>query len=541
MKRFKHIYALVFAAFAISVTGCNPEIEPQAPKSVEFTVRYSDVAYNYAVINVKHNGPEDITWYGFVTENIKENDFKLYYSKYQELIKSGKITGLKKETERNILLEDLKEGTEYKYIVFGVSEDGKLYDNVGIGSIQFKTSKNIYVLNRTDDWKFTYLGRNEDKTQELIEVKTEAPGRFGWQYVSKESIEQWDKENPDGYEIWDENIYMTTVNGLEMFVLSAIASVQQYVASGYYTLADLTYVYEPNNPFELNRLTSGEYYLVAYGFSGDGQHTQNYSVMELTIEEEQAEDAYNQWLGTYTMSGEVETTNEDGETVMETRNYNVVVESYDNNHMYRIQGWECGEDVDYDWEEDIMQLDKTKGEYLAFPAYYNDGKLIIKENAITYITFDGVESLLLGIYGYAPYAERNGEEVPVLNESTTMAIAEPIAAGQTSTQLIGQTGEYIDPSTGKVEVSWDYCKMGYIAYNEVTYTWRTINPPMRFPITMTRTEEAGKTPLASFSPAVMSKTMFDTKKVSADFLRKDFSISERKKPEVFQKVIKHNL
>ena len=98
MKRFKHIYALVFAAFAISVTGCNPEIEPQAPKSVEFTVRYSDVAYNYAVINVKHNGPEDITWYGFVTENIKENDFKLYYSKYQELIKSGKTASFASDT-----------------------------------------------------------------------------------------------------------------------------------------------------------------------------------------------------------------------------------------------------------------------------------------------------------------------------------------------------------------------------------------------------------------------------------------------------------
>ena len=533
MKRFKHIYALVLAAFALSVTGCNPELEPQAPKTIEFTVRYSDVSYNYAVIDVKHNGPEDITWYGFVTEEVGENDFKLYYKKYQELLKSGKVTGLKKETERNILLENLKEETQYKYIVFGITENGELYDNVGIGSIQFKTSKNIYILNQTNDWTFTYLGRDDTRTKDIIEVKAASGGRFGWQYVSKESIEDWDKENPDGFEIWDEGTYMATVNGIEMFVLSSISSIQQSVASGQSTLAELTYVYEPDNPFELNRLTSGEYYLVAYGFMSDGQHTQNYSVMELTIEEEVAEDAYNQWLGTYTMSGEVETSNAEGEIVKETRSYDIKIEAYDNNHMYRIHGWECGNSVDYDWEEDIMQLDKDKGEFLAFPAYYDNGKLVIKESSLTYITFDGVETFVMGIYGYANVHEMNVTNEPLFNESTTMAIAEPIATGQNSTQLIGQSSQYRNQSTGKVELTWDYTKMGYIAYNE--NRWMTINPPMSFPITITKTDSADATE-PSISPAVMNKTTFNAQKVADKFFKKDFSISERKKPEVFHKV-----
>ena len=79
-------------------------------------------------------------------------------------------------------------------------------------------------------------------------------------------------------------------------------------------------------------------------------------------------------------------------------------------------------DVKYDWEEDIMQIDKENGEFLAFPAYYKDGSLEIRETPMTYITFDGVSALILGMYGYA-YEEKMKEEIPVIKLTKNPDIA----------------------------------------------------------------------------------------------------------------------
>ena len=261
-------------------------------------------------------------------------------------------------------------------------------------------------------------------------------------------------------------------------------------------------------------------------------HTQKYSVAEITIEEEAAEASYEKWFGTYEFSGEVEVTQDNGDIVKEikeTRTYNIKIEHYDNNYMYRIHGWECGDDVKYDWEEDIMQLDKSKGEFLAFPAYYKGGNLEVRENPMTYITFDGANALLLGIYGYAYMKEANAE-VPVLSSGMTMGIAEPIAENSESTILnANKTSIEYDGKNYAI----DYCKMGYIAWSETTGAWRTINPAMRFPITIKKVDASSASNLPSV-PSSVSKTLFSTDKMNGDVLKGDYRRLERIKPEVFK-------
>jgi len=512
---------------SLTLSGCEDKVKEPQNGQVNLSVRVSEISYNFARITVRHDGPEDITWYGFLTEDVTTNEFDIFFEKYSELVTSGKALELKKEQERNILLEDLDEETSYRYIAFGLKENGELYENVGIGSIEFKTIRNIYILTETKDWEISRLGRNDDKSKELIEVVSKKGGRFGWNYISKESIDRWNEEYPDGYELWENDIYMTTVNAIQMFALEQISTIQYYMSHGY-ALTDLTYIHEAGKPFELDRLPSGEYYLVAYGFMGDGQHTQTYSVQKITIEEEAAEPEYEQWLGSYVFTGEADVTEDDGNVVRKEVNYNIRIEPYDNNFMYRIHGWECGDDVKYDWEEDIMQLDKEKNEYLAFPAYYRDGKLELRESPMTYITFDGVSSLVLGIYGYAFNDEYN-EEIPVILEDMTMAIAEPVAAGENTTTLVGQHGSY---SEGSSKVEWDYCKMGYIAWDESTGAYQTVNPAMRFPIKVTKVEAADEG--TSVKPSEALK-LFSTKTISHDFLKKDFSRLEKMKPEIFER------
>lgn len=532
VKHIRNIFTA--AALSIFILGCEKQAAPKN-ENVSLTVRVSEVSFDYARVTIKHDGPEELTWYGFLTTDVERNASLVFYEKYIELMNQGNIQQqLRRETERNILLEDLEEETKYRYIAFGITDDGKLYDNVGMGYIDFKTGRNIYILNETEDWEITRLGRNEEKTKELFEIKPKAGGRFGWNYISKESIDTWTKEYPNGYELWVDDIYMTTVNGLQMYALEQISTIQYYLMNGY-KLTDLTYVYEEGKPFEVDRLSSGDYYVLAYGFNGE-DHTQTFSAAMITIGEEDAEPAYTEWLGTYTFTGLADVTQDNGDVVQEERTYNIRIEHYDNNFMYRLHGWECGEDVEYDWEEDIMQIDKDKGEFLAFPAYYKDGSLEIRETPMTYITFDGVSALILGMYGYA-YEEKMKEEIPVILDNTPMALAAPIEAGKTSTQLLGQHSTYTDESTGK-KTEWDYCKMGYLAWNELNGAYQTINPPLRFPITITKVDDAqgGNT---DNSPSLKTGPVsFSTKKVSNDFLINKDAFNNRLskiKPEIFER------
>ena len=535
--KIRNIIFGVLSASMLAFSACVPEDKAAEDGQISFSVREIRYAnnYNFAVINVKHDGPEDFTWYGFVTDEVEKNDFEIFYPEYNRLISSGELKNLiRRETERNVLLEGLKEDTKYRYIVFGIDENGVLNGNAAISSTSFTTTSNAYKMTNTEDFTVTHLGRNAEADKELIEIKSNKGGRFAWQYISKASIEEFNKEYPDGYELWEDGIYMATVDAVELFALEQISTIQYYISTGYYKLVDLTYVSTSNEPFELDRLASGEYYIIVYGFNGDGSHTQTYSVKEITIEEETAEPAYEKWLGTYTFTGEALVTKDNGEEVLEERMYNITIDHYDNNYMYRIHGWECGEDVAYDWEEDIMQLDKSKGEFLAFPAYYKDGALEIRESPMTYITFDGYQSLVLGIYGYA-FNQDMDEEIPVILDETPMASAEPVADGESTTILNGLKAEYTDSNNKKTE--WEYCKMGYIAWSETDGSWQTINPPMRFPITVTKVSDE----VAEGSGMDVNQSrgleLFATKKVSADFLKKDFSRLEKMKPEVFRQVL----
>ena len=123
MKLRNIIFGSLIAAVAFVLTGCE---EPVAPKDeiVNFTVRFSEVAYDYAIINVKHDGPEEITWYGFLTEDVTTQEFTLINKEWMNLLTSGKAIDVRRETERNILLEGLKEDSSYKYIVFGLTGTG---------------------------------------------------------------------------------------------------------------------------------------------------------------------------------------------------------------------------------------------------------------------------------------------------------------------------------------------------------------------------------------------------------------------------------
>jgi len=523
--RVKNII-LNLTALCWALAGCTPEAKQEPASDAEFHISKTEVAYNYAKLNVTHNGPENLTWYGFLTKDTRNSALNSFIDKYGELVMSGEeITGIKGTNDRLILLEDLDEDTEYRYIVFGLNTDGTLNEDISMGYIDFTTPKNVYLLTETDEWSFTV--RRDDQTQEeVIDVTTTRRGRFGWSYVNKEAIKDWEEEYENGYDLYEGDTFMGNFNAIEMFLLQEISTIQYNVQMLGADIEKVTFLAKDGEDFRIPRLESGEYYLLAYGFDKDAQHTQTYSITEITIAEEAPTPEYESWLGTYKFSGKVEKTDDYDQIQEVDTDYFIRIEAVDNNHMYRVRGWECrppeGYDwenvVEKDWEEDIMGFEKGGDDYIGFPAYFKNGKLEIRESPITYISFGDGVTYTLGIFGYAYYEEAKAI-TPVLLEGTPMAVAEPIADGETSTTLVAQKAKYDD---GKNKLEWTYHKMGYVAHANYAYHV-TINPAMKFPITITKIEDnsngsQGSTP----EPDAVIKTSrsmvsFDSRIAARDF------------------------
>ena len=69
--------------------------------------------------------------------------------------------------------------------------------------------------------------------------------------------------------------------------------------------------------------------------------------------------------------------------------------------------------------------------------------------------------------------------------------------------------------------------------------WQAINPAMNFPITITRTDSesaSGGNIQTGSSSAVSGLSLFNSKKITTDFLKKDFKPAEKINPAIFKTV-----
>ncbi len=79
-----------------------------------------------------------------------------------------------------------------------------------------------------------------------------------------------------------------------------------------------------------NRLRSDTWIAFLVELDKSGKPTGSYAEADFTINQEEASEAYNQWLGTWLVSnGRV--------------GYDLTVTALDNNFLYRVDGWECGD------------------------------------------------------------------------------------------------------------------------------------------------------------------------------------------------------
>lgn len=467
-KTFRFLLAAV-AAFAVA--ACTPTADPENTgnpedtpgentgngdqeeelnQSIGFTLEVTEVSHDQAKIQVSHNGETKDTWYGFVTTDVNGNDATLIAAEIKRMTDEGKISGLKKSKSSSITLRGLEPQTDYKYIVFGLSEKGEVYGTSK--SVEFTTTRNEDLMEETQDWQISYRrGENQGQKAEIFSIKCEKGKGFYFTTIDTYTLEA------NG---------LTIVDYVKYVIETEVPDLLSYG----YKWSDI-YVDE-SYTLAAPRMVHGDYVALAIGYDAKGESTGFFSSQEFTVVEETAEDAYSQWVGTWDMTSSYQAEDEDGNIIDVTTTYTVTLLPYDNNNIYAMAGW----------EENGSQLDIRDyvGEYLV-PVYYNNGNLEFRETTVDYLEFQNVGYYYFGFYGIAS-ATIEGQTNMMLVGLDDM----PMAIGKTEDS--GQTGTLSGLKQTIQGTDIEYIGMGYFAYNEKgeMTTWNGYLP---FPMTMTKVAE----------------------------------------------------
>lgn len=136
------VLAMTALATAFVLPSCtqelNPDDTPVVPQA-DFTVAKRVVEAEYAELIVRHTGNQDVTWYGFVTEDVETPADELIESQLPTLDRADLHVG----TSQTVAVRNLQEAVNYRYIAFAVDEANALFGTPG--SLTFNTSPKFDV------------------------------------------------------------------------------------------------------------------------------------------------------------------------------------------------------------------------------------------------------------------------------------------------------------------------------------------------------------------------------------------------------------
>ena len=142
MKIARIAVAAITAVLALS--ACKNREETPAPtvQTADFTVALNPntVDVDYAEVVVRHNGDKDVTWYGFLTDDVNADQQSLIDAKVSSIVKKDLHVG----KAQTVALRELEELKNYRYIAFAVNADLEPFGTPG--SITFSTSPDLKVI-----------------------------------------------------------------------------------------------------------------------------------------------------------------------------------------------------------------------------------------------------------------------------------------------------------------------------------------------------------------------------------------------------------
>lgn len=363
MKLYRTFFkAAVVVIAAMAVFAC--EKTPAGGGSslnedLELVVDVEDITLTSAKIKVTHNGQKSDTWYGFLTEIVAGDEEELISQAVEAYMNGDSSEGLRKSKSYVTVLKDLKPGTAYKYIAFGLSADGKVYGSSA--SVEFETKLDGTGSGPGD-------GGQTPGNPEVDGMKVNKAWTVN--YVGEGVVNGEDYDHVVTVNSTDRNTYAITIvyaslwnldDLYDMAVLFAedlVAYVDEY--NEYYgtsfTVGDALYSGTASDAFDLY---PGYYIAVALGITPEGKVSGLYAISDVfEVKEAIPTEQYKSWLGDWTIVGENDV------------EFTVTLSRHVANRSFWMYGWEGFEDIPVDVEYSEERNDLTFYAQLVQENYY---------------------------------------------------------------------------------------------------------------------------------------------------------------------------
>lgn len=326
-------------------------------EDLELVVDVEDITLTSAKIKVTHNGQKSDTWYGFLTEIVAGDEEELISQAVEAYMNGDSSEGLRKSKSYVTVLKDLKPGTAYKYIAFGLSADGKVYGSSA--SVEFETKL---------DGTGSGPGGQTPGNPEVDGMKLNPAWTVN--YVGEGVVNGEDYDHVVTVNSTDRNTYAITIvyaslwnldDLYDMAVLFAedlVAYVDEYndYYGTSYTVGDALYSGTASDAFDLY---PGYYIAVALGITPEGKVSGLYAISDVfEVKEAIPTEQYKSWLGDWTIVGENDV------------EFTVTLSRHVANRSFWMYGWEGFEDIPVDVEYSEERNDLTFYAQLVQENYY---------------------------------------------------------------------------------------------------------------------------------------------------------------------------
>uniref|UniRef100_UPI004057302A hypothetical protein n=1 Tax=Alistipes sp. TaxID=1872444 RepID=UPI004057302A len=308
MNFLKNILRMAMVAFAaIAVTACEPNGEQGEGSNITFSVDVDNITATSAKIKVTHDGKTSDSWYGLLTTDTSTREDRLVEETVANL-KQGDL-GAQLVFSKNLtkILAPLTPNTTYKYIAFGLTEDGVVYGERA--SIEFTTLSS------------SGGGNNDGAEDEVYDQMLPNPA-WNIAYTGAGTINDTDYKHIVTVNSTDNNPYTIAVvysreydaSKLRDLGTALVDSMNSYLESynSYYgtslVLSDI--LYRGNGSTAFDDLDPGYYIAVAIGITSKGKVSGLYAVSNtFEIEEETPTSLYSAWLGDWVLKGDNKVSN----------------------------------------------------------------------------------------------------------------------------------------------------------------------------------------------------------------------------------------
>lgn len=316
MRFVKQLALMAMAALAaIATTACEDPNSGQEGKNpnlnhdLTLTVDVDNITATSAKIKVTHNGKTADSWYGLLTTDTTTRIDEIVEATVNEL-KAGDIGPQLTFSKSYVkILTPLTPNTEYRYIAFGLSEEGEIYGEYA--SLEFTTLAGGSTPGGDTPGKDeVYEGMNVNPAWSIAFT---GPGTIdGQSFNNIVTVNSTDNNPYTIVTVYSREYDVAKLRDLGAQLIDSFESYLDAYNSAYGTelvLNDM--LYRGNGQTAFDDLDPGYYVAIALGITAEGEVSGLYAVSPtFEIEEEVPTSLYMSWLGDWTITGDNKISND---------------------------------------------------------------------------------------------------------------------------------------------------------------------------------------------------------------------------------------